>query len=54
MTGHQDHPGTGYTAQGEESQEADIEKIVKALGVNHVRKINPLQLNSCMRQLIQP
>jgi indolepyruvate ferredoxin oxidoreductase alpha subunit len=45
MTGHQDHPGTGYTAQGEESQEADIEKIVKALGVNHVRKINPLQLN---------
>ncbi|NMA65247.1 MAG: indolepyruvate ferredoxin oxidoreductase subunit alpha, partial [Clostridiaceae bacterium] len=45
MTGHQDHPGTGYTAQGEETQEADIEKIVKALGVNHVKTINPLRLN---------
>ena len=44
MTGHQDHPGTGYTAQGEESQEADIEKIVKALGVNYVKTINPLRL----------
>lgn len=45
MTGHQDHPGTGYTAQGEETQEADIEKIVKALGVNHVKTINPLDLD---------
>lgn len=44
MTGHQDHPGTGYTAQGEESQEADIEKIVRALGINYVYTINPLRL----------
>ncbi len=44
MTGHQDHPGTGYTAQGEESQEASIEKIVNSLGVNDVKTINPLQL----------
>lgn len=44
MTGHQDHPGTGYTAQGEESQEADIEKIVRALGINYVHTINPLRL----------
>lgn len=45
MTGHQDHPGTGSTAQGEPAKEADIEKIVKALGVEHVYTINPLQLN---------
>ncbi|MCT4660245.1 MAG: indolepyruvate ferredoxin oxidoreductase subunit alpha [Tissierellales bacterium] len=45
MTGHQDHPGTGLTAQGEVTKEADIEKIVKALGVEHVRKVNPLKLD---------
>lgn len=44
MTGHQDHPGTGYTAQGDASREADIKEIVKALGVKHVKSINPLDL----------
>jgi len=44
MTGHQDHPGTGYTAQGEETLEADIEMIVKSLGINHVKTVNPLRL----------
>lgn len=45
MTGHQDHPGTGLTAQGEVTKEADIEKIVRALGVEHVKKVNPLKLD---------
>jgi indolepyruvate ferredoxin oxidoreductase alpha subunit len=46
MTGHQDHPGTGYTAQGKLSKEADIEKVVKALGIENVRTINPLDLKA--------
>lgn len=44
MTGHQDHPGTGYTAQGDTAKEADIKEIVKALGIVHVKSINPLDL----------
>lgn len=44
MTGHQDHPGTGYTAQGDATREADIEEIVKALGIQAVRKVDPLDM----------
>lgn len=44
MTGHQDHPGTGYNAQGDPAKEAEIEPIVRALGVEHVRTINPLDM----------
>lgn len=45
MTGHQDNPGTGYTLQGETTKMANIPEIVKALGVEHVRTINPLKLD---------
>ena len=41
MTGHQQNPGTGYTLQGMPTIEMDIEKIVRAIGIKHVRKINP-------------
>lgn len=44
MTGHQENPGTGKTLMGEEAPEADIEKIVRALGVKHVKTINPNNL----------
>ncbi|MFA9423822.1 MAG: thiamine pyrophosphate-dependent enzyme, partial [Sedimentibacter sp.] len=42
MTGHQDNPGTGYTLQGAETKIADIAKIVEALGIEHIRSVNPL------------
>src|SRR5699024_2868616 len=45
MTGHQDNPGTGYTLQGEETKIADLPAIVKALGIDHVRTLNPLELD---------
>ncbi|MDR2520194.1 MAG: indolepyruvate ferredoxin oxidoreductase subunit alpha [Eubacteriaceae bacterium] len=44
MTGHQENPGTGFTAQGEPTQEADIAKICKAIGIRHIKAINPNQL----------
>lgn len=44
MTGQQDNPGSGYKLQGEENEPMDIEKIVRAIGINHVRKINPNDL----------
>lgn len=45
MTGHQDNPGTGYTLQGDTTKMANIPAIVKALGVEHVRTVNPLNLD---------
>ena len=44
MTGHQQNPGSGYTAQGEETTIVDIEGIVKALGIKHIRVIDPNDL----------
>ncbi len=42
MTGHQENPGTGYTLQGEKTKITDIAKIVEALGIDHIRTVNPL------------
>jgi indolepyruvate ferredoxin oxidoreductase alpha subunit len=51
MTGHQDHPGTGYTAQGDPAKEADIAKIVSALGIENIRTVNPLRLDDMKEAL---
>ncbi|GAA0179686.1 indolepyruvate ferredoxin oxidoreductase subunit alpha [Clostridium sediminicola] len=45
MTGHQENPGTGYTLQGMPTKQADIPAIVKAVGIEHIRIINPLKLD---------
>ena len=44
MTGRQDHPGTGFTLQGEEASQVDLVKLAKALGVKHVKVVNPYEL----------
>ncbi|MGL5346520.1 MAG: indolepyruvate ferredoxin oxidoreductase subunit alpha [Peptostreptococcaceae bacterium] len=44
MTGHQENPGSGYTLQGDPTNEVDIETLVKACGVKNVRTIDPNNL----------
>lgn len=44
MTGHQENPGTGYTAKGEETTLIRIEDLVRAIGVKHVFVIDPNDL----------
>ncbi len=44
MTGQQDNPGSGFTLSGENAQAGDIEAICIAIGIKHVRKINPNDL----------
>lgn len=51
MTGHQDNPGTGITLQGEVSQHIDIEAVVRALGVRHVKVISPMDLGRVQETL---
>ncbi len=44
MTGHQENPGSGKTLKGEPTKEIDIEKIVRASGVEDVVTIDPFDL----------
>jgi len=44
MTGHQEHPGSGYTLQGMQTHEVDITSVVKAIGISNVRTVNPRNL----------
>jgi len=48
MTGLQEHAGTGYTITGESTSSIDFESLVKALGVEHVRKVDPYNLKETM------
>jgi len=45
MTGQQDNPGTGYTLQGEVTEMVNIADVVKAIGIKHVKTVNPLKLD---------
>lgn len=45
MTGHQENPGTGYTLERETSESLDIEALVRACGIKHVKKVEPNQLD---------
>lgn len=49
MTGHQEHPGTGYTARLEPTHSVDYEELVRALGVKHVRKIDPYNIEETLK-----
>lgn len=44
MTGRQEHPGTGYTLQGQETKAINYRILCTALGVEHIRTIDPYNL----------
>jgi indolepyruvate ferredoxin oxidoreductase alpha subunit len=39
MTGHQENPGTGRTLQGEATTVVELEPLVRALGIQHVKTV---------------
>lgn len=45
MTGHQDHPATGVTIKKTPTAKLDLEALVRAIGINHVRVVDPLKLD---------
>ena len=51
MTGHQENPGSGYTLQGMPTKPADIETLCHAIGIEHVRTINPIDLTAVRESL---
>jgi indolepyruvate ferredoxin oxidoreductase alpha subunit len=44
MTGRQEHPATGFTLMGQPAKQVNLEMLCRALGIEHVRKINPYDL----------
>ncbi len=46
MTGHQQNPGTGFTVKGEPTDIIVIEDLVKAIGIKHVKVIDPNDLKA--------
>ena len=46
MTGMQEHPATGFTLQGEKAMEVDLVSLVKSLGIESVRIVDPYDLKS--------
>jgi len=46
MTGHQEHPGTGRTAQGEDTFALDLAEVARSVGVQDVRTIDAFDLEA--------
>ncbi len=44
MTGHQEHPGTGISAQGEATTAVDIEALARGIGVRDVKVIDAFNI----------
>ncbi len=51
MTGHQEHPGTGFTVKGVPTHAVDIAEVARALGVKHVHETDPYNLSETDRVL---
>jgi indolepyruvate ferredoxin oxidoreductase alpha subunit len=51
MTGHQDHPATGKTIRNLPTRRLDLPALVKAIGIEHVRIVDPLQLDEFRQTL---
>ncbi len=45
MTGHQDNPLTGKTIRGEATKQVDLVKLCEAVGVEHIRVVDPFKLD---------
>lgn len=52
MTGHQEHPATGMTLQGQEAPRLDLVALIKAIGVEHVQVADPFKQKD-MYQAVQ-
>ncbi len=52
MTGNQPHPGTGKTMMGCITEKVDIYNMVKACGVKHIERSNPLNQKEAVQTVI--
>jgi len=46
MTGHQEHPGTGISAQGKGTKAVELEHLIKGIGVNDVKVVDAFNMKA--------
>jgi indolepyruvate ferredoxin oxidoreductase alpha subunit len=46
MTGHQDHPGTGISAQGKKTKAVELERLVRGIGVEDVKVVDAFNMKA--------
>jgi indolepyruvate ferredoxin oxidoreductase alpha subunit len=46
MTGHQEHPGTGISAQGKETHAVDIENLARGIGVRDIKVLDAFDIKA--------
>jgi len=51
MTGHQEHPGTGISAQGKEATKVELEPLVRGIGVRDVSVVSAFDLKALRSSL---
>ena len=51
MTGHQENPGSGYTAMGESAYIVDLEQVARTFGFKHVRTVDPNDISQVRETL---
>ncbi len=51
MTGRQDNPASGFTLMNEPAHRIDLSQLCSALGVKHVRTVNPFDLEETRKAL---
>jgi indolepyruvate ferredoxin oxidoreductase alpha subunit len=51
MTGHQEHPGTGISAQGKEVTKVDLEPLVRGIGVRDVSVVSAFDIKALRNSL---
>jgi len=49
MTGHQEHPGTGISAQGKETRKVELEPLIRGCGVKNVQVIDAFDMKTLRR-----
>ncbi len=47
MTGHQQNPTTGFNIKGDPAGKINLEALVKSMGINRVRVVDPYNLKEC-------
>jgi len=46
MTGHQNHPGTGISAQGKKTEAVELERVVRGIGVEDVKVVDAFDMKA--------
>ncbi|MFC1982733.1 thiamine pyrophosphate-dependent enzyme, partial [Chloroflexota bacterium] len=46
MTGHQDHPGTGISAQGRETRAVGLEQLARGIGASDVKVVDAFRMKA--------